>query len=341
MEKDFDGFINYVYEIKKNKEVGKPNEISDIDIYQWKKSLQEKEQERLRLLEEALNGIENKEKYMVGSQLLSNGKDQIYQASMPYPNMTNLLNKNGDPKPQISAPPPQEIPLGSNKLDDALKEYDKFKPKVETAMNNQNKIRDDPSLSDPYYKKPVPEEMPQLRDPRIRDLYDEDQKLSQDPSEEHKQFAPIPENSPAVIQNNPPIMQNSPPRDNNPRGLGMRDVYDKYNKQRPANFPQEEEKVPVNNMRMPENNEIPVEMPNNPERSPRMSDHRNNPPNQLPGNFDPFSQNPNPSENPEPSQGRRGSQSGKKKKGKKKKKDKKKKNNNGDDENPEANKSKG
>ena len=56
MERDFDGFINYVYELKKNKDIGVTNEISEVDLYQWRKALQDKEQERLKLLEDALNG---------------------------------------------------------------------------------------------------------------------------------------------------------------------------------------------------------------------------------------------------------------------------------------------
>jgi hypothetical protein len=94
MEKDFDGFINYVYEIKKNREVGHPNEIGDIDLYQWKKSLQEKEEERLRLLEEALNGYENKQKYMLNTEVLS-AKNQVYKTVISPPNMTNVLDKTG------------------------------------------------------------------------------------------------------------------------------------------------------------------------------------------------------------------------------------------------------
>ena len=56
MERDFDGFINYVYELKKNKDIGVTNEISEVDLYQWRKALQDKEQARLKLLEYALNG---------------------------------------------------------------------------------------------------------------------------------------------------------------------------------------------------------------------------------------------------------------------------------------------
>ncbi|CAI2362081.1 unnamed protein product [Moneuplotes crassus] len=186
MERDFDGFINYVYDLKKRKDLGQENEITDIDLYQWRKTLQEKEEERLRLLEEALNGIESKEKFMLGSQILSSDKEEAYKASMPFPNMASQLDKKGvymeiDPEKRQMYPPPSN----KSRIDDALDGYEKFKDEDYKAKEKHQQIMNDPSIGDLNYQPPPPD-IPNLRDPRLRELYQEEDKNNLEPDNDFK-----------------------------------------------------------------------------------------------------------------------------------------------------------
>lgn len=43
MENDFEGFVNYVYDIKKDRDLGRWTDINDMDLFQWDKQLWLKE----------------------------------------------------------------------------------------------------------------------------------------------------------------------------------------------------------------------------------------------------------------------------------------------------------
>ena len=145
--------------------------------------MQDKEQERLKLLEDALNGIQIKEQYMITPQVLNLNKEGVYKTTMPPPQiLENLSNTPGATplKTQNAVKNYSAIqnnktntaftPYEENKMDEVLKQYDKFKNEYEGYQGNQKQIRDDPIYQD-RSKKPQPPEMPLLRDPKIRDLY--------------------------------------------------------------------------------------------------------------------------------------------------------------------------
>ena len=214
MEKDFEGFINYVYELKKNKDIGVSNEITDIDLYQWKKSLQEKEQERLKLLEDALNGIDDKTKYMNNPSILRNKDDPIYKTAIPPPNILSDLGVEGYQHPATQDYPNKysDMNKGSSsnnfkqyeedQMDDVLKQYDQFKEQTEKMQEDRKQFENQHDLNN-VNPQPIPpnqQDMPYLRDPQIRDLYDEYSKgpklLSDHPNQSQPQASLHPSQNP-------------------------------------------------------------------------------------------------------------------------------------------------
>ena len=57
MEKDFEGFVNYVYDLKKDRDMGRKTDITDMDLFQWEHQLKEKEKERMQILDNALHDL--------------------------------------------------------------------------------------------------------------------------------------------------------------------------------------------------------------------------------------------------------------------------------------------
>jgi len=57
MENDFDGFVNYVYDIKKDWDLSRKTDINDLDLFQWDQQLRLKERERIEILNQALSDI--------------------------------------------------------------------------------------------------------------------------------------------------------------------------------------------------------------------------------------------------------------------------------------------
>jgi hypothetical protein len=43
MENDFEGFVNYVYDVKKDRDLGRRTDINDMDLFQWENQLRLKE----------------------------------------------------------------------------------------------------------------------------------------------------------------------------------------------------------------------------------------------------------------------------------------------------------
>ena len=249
MEKDFDGFINYVYELKKNKELGRENEITDIDLYQWRRSLQEKEEERLKMLEDALNGFANKEKYMFDSQLLTSKDNEIFNTAIPPPDILSVFGKGGMP-PQANIPNTGNKPLGGksgpyksaftpaeqNKLDEVLKQYEGFKSEAESVMNEHRKLANDKSLHGDKFQRPPPINIPPLRNPNTNEFNEpsvsdqsEEQKMpNRNLKDEYNRNRP----PPLMVGNQqPPMGQGMPQQNTIPPGLAGQ----------PQNMPTEEE----------------------------------------------------------------------------------------------------
>lgn len=86
MEDDFDGFVNYVFELKKDRDNGDTNAITDMDLLSWKKSLYEKEKERKTILDNALDNIEQRKRFMMNDHVVSTKQtDKLYEISMNEP----------------------------------------------------------------------------------------------------------------------------------------------------------------------------------------------------------------------------------------------------------------
>lgn len=150
-------------------------------MYQWKKSLQEKEQERLKLLEEALNGVHNRDKYMSNAQVLSAKGSDSYKPVVRPPEMINILDKDGKYKtlnaPSVSNSSDLNDPSDENdKLSQVLGEYKKFKEEADNVIAERRRITDDKSLHSEHYDRRPPPEMPYLRDPALREQFEEERK---------------------------------------------------------------------------------------------------------------------------------------------------------------------
>ena len=185
-----------------------------MDLYQWKKTLQEKEQERLKLLEDALNGIQTKEQYMITPQILNLKKDELYRTTMQPPGILENLSygqsgtqvKTQNAVKNYSAlqnniPNNSFTPYEENKMDEVLKQYDQFKNEVEGYKNKQKQIRDDPSYNNEF-QTPPPQEMALLRDPKIREMYGPPPQAAEEDAVK-------------------------------PKNLDFKDLYDEYNRQKP------------------------------------------------------------------------------------------------------------
>lgn len=182
------------------------------------------------LLEEALNGTENRERFITGTGVLDAKYDKGYNTTIPPPNMIHSVS-NGAQGQKYTAPNmlANDDSLFQDKLGQALKQYDALKSEVDTNQRDFNRIRDDPALADYNYQRPTPPEMPYLRDPAIRELYN--QTPTAEPREEVKQ---------AGLQNDLNMKQLydqynvQNPNNNQPNGnLNMRNVYDEHNRQNP------------------------------------------------------------------------------------------------------------
>lgn len=190
MEKDFEGFINYVYELKKNKDIGVSNEITDIDLYQWRKSLQEKEQERLKLLEDALNNIDSKQRFLNNASVFRQKDDQIFQTAMDPPHILDSLGKGNLSLPRTQDYPNQYSSLNKgsdsdfnqyedNNFDDVLKQYYRFKERTEKMQQDRQKMESEAAQY--MNNNPPPssrhQPLPNLRDPEIRNLYQQKEEI--------------------------------------------------------------------------------------------------------------------------------------------------------------------
>lgn len=126
------------------------------------------------LLEDALNGIQSKEKYMPGSQILSAKYDKGYNTTIPPPHILSSIDKAGKyhtPNNQNVGnygQIPKSTPNGDSGIDDVLKQYEDFKQESEGLMRRHKDLANDQSLRDDRPQRPEPIQIPPLRDPSIR-----------------------------------------------------------------------------------------------------------------------------------------------------------------------------